>query len=192
MKSLSKVLILSACAAVLAAAPSFAQDGPGPDGVPAAGSPAPGTPQDGPDGAPAAASAASSSRRGAATPGRGNSGSPAYGRQGSSSPWGRGGPSPAVAEKMQKVEELDGKLWPLIQKVRDAAAKDKPALKAELRKAIAALFDAHLALAEEAQKSHEKQAAEMKARIARRRAQREALIDKKLSETIGEDDDDWD
>ncbi|MBI3565012.1 MAG: hypothetical protein HY079_07445 [Elusimicrobia bacterium] len=187
-----KTLVFSLLAAALAAAPARAQDarpGPGPDGArsaPARTAP-PGAPQDGPDGAP-------DPRPGpAGAPGPAWAAAPA-GHRGSWGPWGRSGPGPELTEKMQKAEELDGKMWPLIQKVRGAkSAKEKEAVRAELRKVVAALFDAKVAIAEEAQRSHEKLAAELKARIAKRKARREELIDKKLSEAIGEDDsDDWD
>lgn len=185
---MSRTLVLSLLAAALAAAPVRAQ--PGPDGAPAADprSAPPGAPQGGPDGAP--------NPRPGDAPGRSWNGSAAGapGARGSWGPWGRSGPGPEVTEKMQKVQELDGKMWPLLQKVRAAkSAKDKDAVKAELRKVVAALFDARLALAEEAQKSHERLAAEIKARIAKRKARRQELIDQKMAQAIGEDDDDdWD
>lgn len=178
-----KTLVFTLLAAALAAAPAFAQDdvsGPSPDAnhPPSARPAPPGAPQDGPDGAPG-------SRPGGAGGGD---------HRGSWGPWGRRGPEPDLVEKMQKAEEIDGKIWPLVLKVRGAkSAKDKEAAKADLRKAVAALFDAKLAIAEEAIKSHEKRAAELRSRVAKRKARREEMIDRKLSEAVGEDDgEDWD
>ncbi len=181
MNPMSKVLFVSVCALAFATAPSYAQnDGPSPDANVSSRGSSPGTPQDGPDGAPSPG-------------GQGRWDGGAANHHSAVGAWGRGGPSPEAVAKMHKVEELDGKLSLLIQKNHTASEKDKAAVKAEMRKTVADLFDAQLALAEEAQKSHEKRAAELKVRIAKRKTLREALIDKRLSQALGEEeDDDWD
>jgi hypothetical protein len=194
MKTLGRTMLWSACAAVLLAAPLRAEDGAdgGPDaGPPPADSPAPPPPPPSPrDAAP----------RGPA-PGRGGWNGPGdSGGKGDgdrSGPgwrgtWGRGGPDPDVVEKMKKAAELDRKIEPLAVKMRGAAAGAQAAAKAELRKAVVALFDAKIELAEAEQKALEKKAAEMKIRIQKRKTAREALIDKKLEELAGDEEDDWD
>lgn len=207
MKTSLKIIFSAGCAAVLLAAPLRAQDngggGGGPDASPPPSDTAPnpppagarGGPAGGPGmrpGAPGGAPGDARGGPGGGPDGRSRRGGGDGGGSGRDGVWGRGGPSADIVEKMQKVEELDGKLWPLAQRVRDAVAKDKPAAKVELRKAMEELFDARLALDEAVQKAHETRAAEMKTSLARHKSQREAIIDKKLTEMVGEDPDDWD
>lgn len=194
MKILSGILLSAGCAAILAA--GVRAQGPGPDGAPPPEA-QPGTPQPGPDGAPNARPDGPGAPGAPGAPG----GGPARGawgggpgdHRGSFGPWGRSGPSPELTAKLQKAAELDGKLWPVIQKLRAASGKEREAGKPELRKLIGELFDAKVAVAEEEQKSHEKRAAELKTRISKRKARRDAIIDQKLNQMLGEDDgDDWD
>jgi len=192
MNTPSRTSILAVCAAILAAAPLRAQ-APGPDAPPP--DMQAGVPHNGPDGAP-------NSRPGAPGGGPdqggpvGGWGTPGSGRgehRGSIGPWGRSGPAPELIAKMQKAAEIDGRLWPMIQKLRGSTQKERDAAKPELRKLVAELFDAKVAVAEEEQKSHERRAVQLKERIAKRKARRDAIVDRKVNEALGEDDgDDWD
>ncbi|MDE2509780.1 MAG: hypothetical protein KGL74_01540 [Elusimicrobia bacterium] len=77
-------------------------------------------------------------------------------------------------------------------KYRDAAPAAQAAAKVELRAAVAELFDARLAVSEAEAAAIEKRAANLRAHLEKRKAMRDVLIDKRVEDMTGDDEDDWD
>ncbi len=100
---------------------------------------------------------------------------------------GRGRPplDPEMKEKHEAYREAQ-------EKVRELARGGKSADKAAVRKAVAELFDAKLAVDSAMLSQMEKRAAQMREKLAKRKASRERLIDEKAARVLGESDDDWD
>jgi hypothetical protein len=106
---------------------------------------------------------------------------------------GMGGPGgdPEMRQRMETVHGLEKKLRELHDKISRSADSDKTAAKAEARKLIGELFDAKLAMETAMAAKMEKHLAELKEKIAKKKAGREKMIDSKLSRVMGENDD-WD
>lgn len=104
-----------------------------------------------------------------------------------------GGPGadPEMREKMEKMRDLEQKLQELHRKISQSKDSDKPALKPEARKLIGELLDAKLAMESAMVAKMEKHLAEKKEKIAKKKSNREKMIDSKLSRIMGEGDD-WD
>ncbi|MDE2142166.1 MAG: hypothetical protein KGJ84_07135 [Elusimicrobia bacterium] len=186
MKTLGRDLFFAACAVVLTAAPLCAAGGVK-KGVK---SPAPA----------AAAPARSDGQRmdGGMTnpggPGVGPAGPDARGPRNmcGGGAWGRRGPDADAVAKMKKAEDAERKAVDLGAKYRDAAPAAQAAAKAELRAAVAELFDARLAVSEAEAAAIEKRAANLRAHLEKRKAMRDVLIDKRVEDMTGDDEDDWD
>ena len=105
---------------------------------------------------------------------------------------GRGGPhdDPAMKEKFEKMRELDKKVRELAKGLRQGSDSDKAAAKAEVRKALGELYDAKLAMETAMLEKMEKHAAELKAKIAKKKGSREKAIDSRLARMSG-DGDEW-
>lgn len=104
-------------------------------------------------------------------------------------PRGMGGRDPEMREKMEKLRELEEKTRDLAKTVRQGADAEKAAAKTELRKVLGELFDAKLAMDEAMLVKLEKHAAEVKARIAKKKSSRDKAIENRLSRMTGEGDD---
>lgn len=105
---------------------------------------------------------------------------------------GRGGPhdDPAMKEKFEKMRELDRKVRELSKGLRQGSDSEKAAAKIELRKALGELYDAKLAMETAMLEKLEKHAAELKAKIAKKKSSREKAIDSRLARMSG-DGDEW-
>lgn len=105
-----------------------------------------------------------------------------------------GGPhgmDPEMKEKFSKMRELERKLHDLAKGLRSGTDAEKAAAKTEARKVLGDLFDAKLALETAMLEKMEKHAAELKAKIAKKKGSREKAIDSRLARMSGEGDD-WD
>jgi len=89
------------------------------------------------------------------------------------------------------MRELETKAHDLAATVRSGTDAEKAAAKPELRKAIGELFDAKLALETTMLARMEKQAAELKTKLAKRKATREKAIETRFLRMSG-DGDEWD
>jgi len=107
-------------------------------------------------------------------------------------PWGTRGPDAATAAKLKKAEDLQKKSVDQAAKMRDADAAGQAAAKADLRKTLGELFDVKWEIESLGQQALEQRAAKLKARLDKRKASREELIDKRIEELSGDGDDDWD
>ncbi|MFI5347117.1 MAG: hypothetical protein ACHQ51_12155 [Elusimicrobiota bacterium] len=187
MKTLVRNIVLSACAVVLVSAPlrasGSAKAGAAKNG---ANSPAVATPP-----------LADGARMDGGVTGPDAAGSPTgpgmRGMQNScgDSAWGRRGPDADATAKMKKAEEAEKKAVALGAKVRDAAPAAQAAAKAELRQAVAELFDARVAVAEAHAAAAADRAAELKARVEKKKTLREVFIEKRTEDLSGDGDDDW-
>lgn len=110
------------------------------------------------------------------------------GREGHGGPMGMGG-DPEMKEKFVKVRELERKLHGLARGLSQGSDAEKAAAKTEARKALGELFDAKLALESAMLEKMEKHAAELKAKIAKKKSSREKAIESRLSRMTGEGDD---
>jgi len=99
------------------------------------------------------------------------------------------GSDPAMKEKLDKVRELEKKVHGLAKELSQGSEAEKAAAKTEARKALGELYDAKLALETAMLEKMEKHAAELKARIAKKKTGREKAIDSRLSRMTGEGDD---
>lgn len=98
---------------------------------------------------------------------------------------------PEMRDKLDKMRELETKCHDLSATVRSGTDAEKAAAKPELRKAIGELFDAKLALETTMLARMEKHAAELKAKLAKRKATREKAIETRFLRMSG-DGDEWD
>lgn len=99
------------------------------------------------------------------------------------------GPDPAMREKLDKVRDLEEKVRGLAKGLTQGSEAEKAAAKTEARKALGELYDAKLALEVAMLEKMEKHAAELKAKIAKKKGGREKAIDSRLSRMTGEGDD---
>ena len=111
-------------------------------------------------------------------------------RGGTGDKMGRPEPDPAMREKFEKMRELEHKLRETKQKLRKGSDLEKAAAKTEMRKILGEILDAKLAVEEGMLAKMEKHAAELKEKIAKKKSNREKMIDEKLAHLVG--DNDWD
>lgn len=135
-------------------------------------------------------------REGAGRDGGGPEGSGPRGRRpgpggGGGPGWMRGGPSPELRAQFEKVRSLEEKLRDLGRKLASGTDADKTAGKAEVRKVVGELFDTKMALDASMIDMAEKNLAEMKAKLAKRKANRDRAIESRVARVAGEADD-WD
>jgi hypothetical protein len=105
--------------------------------------------------------------------------------------WGRRGPDADGLAKMKRAEQAERRAVELGAKLRDAAPGDQAAVKAELRKAVGEAFDARMAVAEAEAAAIEQRATSLRARLEKKKAMREAIVDRHVDEISGDDEDDW-
>lgn len=98
---------------------------------------------------------------------------------------------PEMREKFEKMRDLEHKVREAARKMRKGSDTEKAAVKTEAKKLLGDLFDAKLAMEEGMLAKIEKRAAELKEKIAKKKAGREKLIESRLSRLSGEGDD-WD
>lgn len=98
---------------------------------------------------------------------------------------------PEMRDKLDKLRELETKAHDLATAVRKGTDAEKAAAKPELRKAIGELFDVKLALETTMLARMEKQAVELKAKLAKRKVAREKAIETRFLRMSG-DGDEWD
>jgi len=98
------------------------------------------------------------------------------------------GMDPAMKEKFAKTRELERKVRDLSKSLRQGTDAEKAAAKTEARKTLGELFDAKLALETAMLEKLEKHAAELKAKLAKKKSSREKAIDSRLARMTGEDD----
>ena len=109
-------------------------------------------------------------------------------------PGGRmGGPGqdPEMREKREKLHGLESKLRELHQKISQSSDSDKAAMKAEARKLLGEMFDAKLAMETAMVAKMEKRTAEMKEKLAKKKSNKEKMIDGRLARMMGESEDEW-
>lgn len=99
------------------------------------------------------------------------------------------GADPAMKENLDKVRELERKVHGLAKGLRQGSDAEKAAAKTEARKALGELYDAKLALETAMLEKMEKHAAELKAKIAKKKTGKEKAVDSRLSRMTGEGDD---
>lgn len=130
-------------------------------------------------------------------PGEGKSerdGGPRERREGMGGPEGREGPrgpqgiDPEMKEKIEKMRELEHKAREISKSLRQGSDAEKAAAKNELRKTIGELFDAKLSMETAMLEKMEKRAAELKAKIAKKKSSREKAIESRLARMSGEGD----
>lgn len=105
--------------------------------------------------------------------------------------WMRGGPSPELRARFDKIRELEEKLRDLGRKLAVGSDADKTAGKAEVRKVVGELFDTKMALDASMIELAEKNLVDMKAKLAKRKANRDRAIESRVARVAGEADD-WD
>lgn len=112
------------------------------------------------------------------------------GGRGGEGPRGRHEPDSEMKEKHEKIRELEQKLREVSKGLRQGSDAEKAAAKVEARKLLGEMFDAKLAMDASMLEKMEKRAAELKAKIAKKKTGREKAIEKRLDRMSG-DDDDW-
>lgn len=112
------------------------------------------------------------------------------GRGGHEERHGRRDDDPEMNAKFEAVRDLEEKLRGISRNLRQGTDEEKAAAKAEARKTLGELFDAKLALETAMLAKMEKHAAELKARLAKKKASREKAIESRLARMTG-DADEW-
>lgn len=110
------------------------------------------------------------------------------GREGRGGRMGMGG-DPAMREKLDKVRELERKVHGLAKGLTQGSEAEKAAAKTEARKALGELYDAKLALEVAMLEKMEKHAAELRAKIAKKKSGKEKAVENRLTRMTGEGDD---
>lgn len=113
------------------------------------------------------------------------------GREGRDGPRGPHGMDPETKEKLDKMRDLEMKARDLAMSLRKGTDAEKAAAKSELRKTIGELFDAKLALETAMLANMERNVAELKAKIAKKKSSREKAIERRFMRMSG-DGDEWD
>lgn len=93
---------------------------------------------------------------------------------------------PAMKESHEKVRAAKIKLHDLGQKLRKAKDAEKPALKKEAKAAVGELFDARQSMEQAMVEKMTEHLAEKKAKLEKRKAAREKLIDEKVDQMAGD------
>lgn len=113
------------------------------------------------------------------------------GREGRDGPHGPHGMDPETKEKLDKMRDLEMKARDLAMSLRKGSDAEKTAAKSELKKTIGELFDAKLALETAMLANMEKNVAELKAKIAKKKSSREKAVERRFMRMSG-DGDEWD
>ena len=113
------------------------------------------------------------------------------GREGRDGPRGQHGMDPETKEKLEKMRDLEMKARDLAMSLRKGSDAEKAAAKSELRKTIGELFDAKLALETAMLANMERNVAELKAKIAKKKSSREKAVERRFMRMSG-DGDEWD
>jgi hypothetical protein len=101
------------------------------------------------------------------------------------------GQDPEMREQKMKLRGLESKLQELHRKIRQSSDSEKAAVKTEARNLIGEIFDAKLAMEMAMLTKMEKHMAELKEKIAKKKSNREKMIDSKLVRMMGEGEDEW-
>lgn len=94
-----------------------------------------------------------------------------------------------MEESFEKISELQDKVNDLARSAREGSDTEKAAAKIELKKALGELYDARLASEVRMLEQMEKNTAELRARVAKKKASRERAIETRLARMTGEGDD---
>ena len=97
---------------------------------------------------------------------------------------------PEFKEKLAAIRAAEEKVHAVAQKLRAGSEVERSSARTEARKLLGELFDAKLELQEFELSRLEERAAELKAKIARKKLSREKAVDERLAKMGG--DDDWD
>lgn len=97
----------------------------------------------------------------------------------------------AMKERFLKVREAEEKVREVKRKFVGAKDSEKAGLKAEAKAALGELFDARLAMDQAALERMDKKVAERRAKLAKKKAAREKLIEQRAERLAG-DAPDWD
>lgn len=100
-------------------------------------------------------------------------------------------PDPEMKEKLDKMRDLETKAHELALSLRKGSDAEKAAAKAELRKTIGELYDAKLSLETSLLARMEKQVAEFRTKLAKKKSSREKAIESRFLRMSGEGDE-WD
>lgn len=98
---------------------------------------------------------------------------------------------PELRTKLDKIRELEMKAHDLALNLRKGTDAENASAKSELRKTIGELFDAKMTLETAILARMEKQVAEMKTKLAKRKTSREKAIESRFVRMSGEGDE-WD
>lgn len=88
----------------------------------------------------------------------------------------------------REVREMERNAERLARDVRRAEGDERAAKEAELRKLLESIFDRKMALREEALQKQQKEMAEERARLDRRRQARADIVERRLKQLLGERD----
>lgn len=113
------------------------------------------------------------------------------GREGRDGQRGHHDMDPETKEKLDKMRDLEMRARDLAMSLRKGSDAEKAAAKSELRKTIGELFDAKLALETAMLANMERNVAELKAKIAKKKSSREKAIERRFLRMSG-DGDEWD
>jgi hypothetical protein len=112
----------------------------------------------------------------------------AMGREGREGPRGPRDADPEIRAKIEKMREIEHKAVSIAKSLRQGSDAEKAAAKSELRKVVGELFDQKIALESVMLEKLEKHVAELKAKIAKKKASREKAISSRVARMTGEDD----
>lgn len=98
---------------------------------------------------------------------------------------------PELRTKLDKIRELEMKAHDLALNLRKGTDAENASAKSELRKTIGELFDAKMTLETAILARMERQVAEMKTKLAKRKTSREKAIESRFVRMSGEGDE-WD
>lgn len=98
---------------------------------------------------------------------------------------------PAMKEKRETLRAAEEKVRGLAKSLRKAKEPEKAALKTQARAALGELFDARLAMEQAMTDKMAEHLAEKKAKLAKKKAAKERLINERLEKLSG-DAPDWD
>ncbi len=93
---------------------------------------------------------------------------------------------PAMKERHEKMRAAKIKVHEVAQKLRKAKDAEKPALKKEAKAAVGELFDARQAMEQSMLDKMSEHLAEKKAKLEKRKAAREKLVDEKVEQLSGD------
>lgn len=95
---------------------------------------------------------------------------------------------PELKAKLDAVKSAEDRAYAMVPRLQEGSDLHRAQAKTEARKILAELFDAKVALQELQLGRMEKQAADLKAKIAHKKLSREKAIDERLAKMGGQDD----